>query len=133
MKKIILLFIAIVGIIACGKSDDSSNNDGKASSSYAPPSWMIGTWVNELTNTTGYFVSDKDFCLISAGRTCLLSGTTAQVVTKISQKITNDTYEVSIEMNNGSQSIDFSFKKISDNKIAKLDLKGGVTDTFTKQ
>ena len=48
MKKIFLFLIALVGIVACSKSDSGSSDNGGGGSvaGYNPPDWIIGTWMD---------------------------------------------------------------------------------------
>ena len=135
MKKIFLFLIAFVGIVACSKSDSGSSDNGGTGSvaGYNPPSWIIGTWINDLTKTTGYSFTKDDHCMIVHGSTCLLSGANAKIVSKVEQEVKGDVYTIKIIMNEGSSTYEKTFKKIADNKIAELNLAGEIESTFTKK
>ena len=55
-----------------------------------------------------------------------------QTVTKVEQEIKEDIYTLSIEVE-GSLKTSVSFKRISANQIAKLNLAGEIEYTFTKK
>ena len=64
MKKIFLFLVALVGIVACskgdsGSSEDGGNSGGESVTGYNPPSWIIGTWMDE-SNSTGFKFTSKD-------------------------------------------------------------------------
>ena len=120
--------IALVGIVACSKSD-SGNSDNVEG--YNPPDWIIGTWINEGGNI-GYSFTKKDYCITAGTTLCYLSGSMKQTVTKVEQEIKGDIYTLSIEVE-GSIKAPFSFKRISANQIATLNLAGEQENTFTKK
>lgn len=134
MKKIFLFLVTFVGIVACSKSSSSSDDDGGSGSvaGYNPPSWIIGTWISDLTKTTGYSFTKKDYCITAGTTLCYLSGSMKQTVTKVEQEIKGDIYTLSIEVE-GSLKTPVSFKRISANQIAKLNLAGEIEYTFTKK
>lgn len=137
MKKIFLFLVALVGIVACSKGDSGSSEDGGNSGGesvigYNPPSWIIGTWISDLTKTTGYSFTKDDYCITAGITLCYLSGSMKQTVTKVEQEIKGDIYTLSIEVE-GSLKTPVSFKRISANQIAKLNLAGEIEYTFTKK
>ena len=133
MKKIFLFLIAFVGIVACSKSDSGSSDDGGNSSiaGYNPPSWIIGTWIWDTSADIAYTFSKTDICNQTVGSsTCALSN--PEIIKSIEQTISGNDYTVKINLINGN-SINYAWRKISDKKIAKFDLKGQVTETYTKK
>ena len=133
MKKIFLFLVALVGIVACSKSDSGSSDDGGNSSiaGYNPPSWIIGTWIWDTSADIAYTFSETDICNQTLNSsTCALSN--PQIITSIEQTIKGNDYTVKINLVGGS-SINYAWRKISDKKIAKFDLKGQVTETYTKK
>ena len=134
MKKIFLFLIALVGIVACSKSDSGSSDNGGGGSvaGYNPPDWIIGTWINDIGGNTGYSFTKKDYCITAGTTLCYLSGSMKQAVTKVEQEIKGDIYTLSIEVE-GSIKTPVSFKRISANQIAKLNLAGEQEYTFTKK
>jgi len=134
MKKIFLFLIALVGIVACSKSDSGSSDNGGGGSvaGYNPPDWIIGTWINDIEGNTGYSFTKKDYCITAGPTLCYLSGSMKQTVTKVEQEIKGDIYTLSIEVE-GSLKTPVSFKRISANQIAKLNLAGEQENTFTKK
>ena len=131
MKKIFLFLIAFVGIVACSKSDSGSSDNGGGGSvaGYNPPDWIIGTWINDIG---GYSFTKDDYCITAGPTLCYLSGSMKQTVTKVEQEIKGDIYTLSIEVE-GSLKTPVSFKRISANQIAKLNLAGEIEYTFTKK
>ena len=136
MKKIFLFLVALVGIVACSKSDSGSSENGGNSgggniTGYNPPSWIIGTWIWDTSADIAYTFSKTDICNQTlASSTCALSN--PQIITNIEQTIKGNDYTVKINLVGGS-SINYAWRKISDKKIAKFDLKGQVTETYTKK
>ena len=136
MKKIFLFFVALMGIVACSKSDSGSSENGGNSgggniTGYNPPSWIIGTWIWDTSADIAYTFSKTDICNQTlASSTCALS--TPEIIKSIEQTINGNDYTVKINLINGN-SISHAWRKISDKKIAKFDLKGQVTETYTKK
>lgn len=133
MKKIFLFLIALVGIVACSKSDSGSSDNGGGGSvaGYNPPSWIIGTWIWDTSADIAYTFSETDICNQTLNSsTCALSN--PQIITSIEQTIKGNDYTVKINLVGGS-SINYAWRKISDKKIAKFNLKGQVTETYTKK
>ena len=133
MKKIFLFLIALVGIVACSKSDNGSSESGGGGrvAGYTPPDWIIGTWIWDTRADIAYTFSKTDICNQTLGSsTCALS--TPQIIKSIEQTINGNDYTVKINLINGN-SISHAWRKISDKKIAKFDLKGQVTETYTKK
>ena len=137
MKKIFLFVVALVGIISCSKSSDDKGNNGtenidtQETTTYSPPDWIIGTWIWDTSADIAYTFSKTDICNQTlASSTCALSN--PQIITSIEQTIKGNDYTVKINLVGGS-SINYAWRKISDKKIAKFDLKGQVTETYTKK
>ena len=133
MKKIFLFLIALVGIVACSKSDsgNSDNVGGGSVAGYNPPDWIIGTWIWETSADIAYTFSKTDICQKTlSSTTCVLSN--PQIIKSIEQTINGNDYTLKINLINGG-SIDHAWRKISDKKIAKFDLRGQVTETYTKK
>ena len=136
MKKIFLFLVALMGIVACSKGDSgSSENGGNLGggnvTGYNPPSWIIGTWIWDTSADFAYTFSKTDICNQTVGSsTCALSN--PEIITSIEQTISGNDYTVKINLVGGS-SINYAWRKISDKKIAKFDLKGQVTETYTKK
>ena len=136
MKKIFLFFVALMGIVACSKSDSGSSENGGNSgggniTGYNPPSWIIGTWIWDTSADIAYTFSKTDICNQTlSSSTCALSN--PEIITSIEQTISGNDYTVKINLVGGS-SINYAWRKISDKKIAKFDLKGQVTEMYTKK
>ena len=133
MKKIFLFLIALVGIVACSKSDsgNSDNGGGGSVAGYNPPDWIIGTWIWDTSADIAYTFSKTDICNQTLGSsTCALS--TPEIIKSIEQTINGNDYTVKINLINGN-SISHAWRKISDKKIAKFNLKGEITETYTKK
>lgn len=136
MKKFFLFLVALMGIVACSKSDSGSSENGGNSgggniTGYNPPSWIIGTWIWDTSADIAYTFSKTDICNQTVGSsTCALSN--PEIITSVEQTISGNDYTVKINLVGGS-SINYAWRKISDKKIAKFDLKGQVTETYTKK
>ena len=136
MKKIFLFLVALVGIVACSKSDNGSSENGGNSgggniTGYNPPSWIIGTWIWDTSADIAYTFSKTDICNQTVGSsTCALSN--PEIITSVEQTISENDYTVKINLVGGS-SINYAWRKISDKKIAKFDLRGQTTETYTKK
>lgn len=136
MKKIFLFLVALVGIVACSKGDSGSSENGGNSgggniTGYNPPSWIIGTWIWDTSADIAYTFSKTDICNQTlSSSTCALSN--PEIITSIEQTISGNDYTVKINLVGGS-SINYAWRKISDKKIAKFNLKGQVTETYTKK
>ena len=136
MKKIFLFLVALVGIVACSKGDSGSSENGGNSgggniTGYNPPSWIIGTWIWDTSADIAYTFSKTDICNQTlSSSTCDLS--TPQIIKSIEQTISGNDYTVKINLIGGG-SISHAWRKISDKKIAKFNLKGQVTETYTKK
>lgn len=103
MKKIFLFLIALVGIVACSKSDSGSSDNGGGGSvaGYNPPDWIIGTWIWDTSADIAYTFSKTDICNQTlASSTCALSN--PQIITSIEQTIKGNDYTVKINLVGGS-------------------------------
>ena len=132
-KNFLFLICPCLGIVACSKSDSGSSDNGGGGSvaGYNPPDWIIGTWIWDTSADIAYTFSKTDICNQTlASSTCALSN--PQIITSIEQTIKGNDYTVKINLVGGS-SINYAWRKISDKKIAKFDLKGQVTETYTKK
>ena len=133
MKKIFLFLVALVGIVACSKSDSGNSDKGGDGSvaGYNPPDWIIGTWIWDTSADFAYTFSKTDICHQAlSSTTCELSN--PQIIKSIEQTINGNDYTLKINLISGG-SIDHAWRKISDKKIAKFNLKGQVTETYTKR
>ena len=133
MKKIFLFLIALVGIVACSKSDSGSSDNGGGGSvaGYNPPDWIIGTWIWDTSADFAYTFTKTNIChLVLSTNSCDLSD--HQKITSVEQTIDGNNYTVKINLISGG-SINHAWRKLSDKKIAKFNLKGEVTETYTKK
>jgi len=129
MKKIFLFLIALVGIVACSKSDSGSSDNGGGGS---VADWIIGTWIWDTSADFAYTFSKTDICHQAVGiSSCDLSN--PQIIKSIEQTINGNDYTLKINFIGGAASIDHAWRKISDKKIAKFDLRGQTTETYTKK
>ena len=133
MKKIFLFLVAFVGIVACSKSDSGSSDNGGGGSvaGYNPPDWIIGTWIWDTSADFAYTFTKTNIChLALSTNSCDLSD--HQMITSVEQTIDGNNYTVKINLISGG-SINHAWRKLSDKKIAKFNLKGQVTETYTKK
>ena len=123
MKKIFLFLIALVGIVACSKSDSGSSESG----SYNPPSWIIGTWLDG-SNSTGFKFTSTDFCQVTAGAShCFLDGS---YVTVTENKATNNSFSLTFKV--ASTEFSYVFERLEGGKI-KTTNRGTLNDVYIKQ
>ena len=132
MKKIFLFLVALVGIVACSKGDSGSSESGGNSgggnvTGYNPPSWIIGTWMDE-SNSTGFKFTSNNFCQIAGGASnCFLEG---PYVTVTESKATNKSFSFTFKIASSEHS--YVFERLEGGKI-KTTNQGIMNDTYTKQ
>jgi len=136
MKKFFLFLVALMGIVACSKSDSGSsenggNSGGGSIAGYNPPSWIIGTWIWDTSADFAYTFSKTDICHLALSNSiCALSD--PHLITSVEQTIDGNDYTVKINLVGGG-SLNHTWRKLSDKKIAKFNLKGEITETYTKK
>ena len=129
MKKIFLFLVALVGIVACSKSDSGSSENGGNSSiaGYNPPYWIIGTWMDE-SNSTGFKFTSNNFCQIAGGASnCFLDG---PYVTVTESKATNKSFSFTFKI--ASQEFSYVFEQLEGGKV-KTTNRGVLNDVYIKQ
>ena len=132
MKKIFLFLVALVGIVACskgdsGSSEDGGNSGGESVTGYNPPSWIIGTWMDE-SNSTGFKFTSKDFCQVVTGTShCRLSNPYV-IVTE--SKATDNSFSFTFKIASSEHS--YVFERLEGGKI-KTTNRGTLNDTYIKQ
>ena len=64
--KLILFLITLFFFISCSKTEDDKT---KSTSSFAPPSWIQGAWVDNVSSSTknGYKFDSSDVYLVIFG------------------------------------------------------------------
>ena len=129
MKKIFLFLIALVGIVACSKSDSGSSDNGGGGSvaGYNPPDWIIGTWM-DTNNSIGFKFTSTDFCQVTTGASnCFLEG---PYVTVTESKATNKSFSFTYKI--ASTEFSYVFERLEGGKI-KTTNQGNLNDTYIKQ
>ena len=129
MKKIFLFLIALVGIVACSKSDSGSSDNGGGGSvaGYNPPDWIIGTWMDG-SNSIGFKFTSEGFCQVAAGTSnCFLD---SSYVTVTENKITNNSFSLTFKV--ASTEFSYVFERLEGGKI-KTTNRGTLNDTYIKQ
>ena len=129
MKKIFLFLIALVGIVACSKSDSGSSDNGGGGSvaGYNPPDWIIGTWMN-TNNSIGFKFTSNNFCQITTGASnCVLDG---PYVTVTESKATNKSFSFTFKI--ASQEFSYVFEQLEGGKV-KTTNRGVLNDVYIKQ
>ena len=124
MKKIFLFLVALVGIVACSKSDSGSSDNGGGGSvaGYNPPDWIIGTWMDE-SNSTGF-----KFSQIAGGASnCFLEG---PYVTVTESKATNKSFSFTFKI--ASTEFSYVFEQLEGGKV-KTTNRGILNDVYIKQ
>ena len=129
MKKIFLFLVALVGIVACSKSDNGSSESGGGGSvaGYNPPDWIIGTWM-DTNNSTGFKFTSNNFCQIAAGASnCFLEG---PYVTVTECKATNKSFSFTFKI--ASTEFSYVFEQLEGGKV-KTTNRGILNDVYIKQ
>ncbi len=135
MKKAILLLVAILGIVSCGKSDDKSDDNsgssGSSSGKFNPPTWIQGTWFDSQ-KIGGYEFKKNDFCLKTQSEAlCFNTGIYVDQVSDVKEEKTDKVYKVEFMLSNTTKH-SYEFRKVSDNQIQKVNFAGKVENTYTK-
>jgi hypothetical protein len=83
-KKLVTLTLFLVTIfffISCAKKDDDSSS---STSSFAPPSWIQGAWVDNVSSSTkgGWKFSSSDMYIIAGGELIEIGYVAAGVLTE---------------------------------------------------
>ncbi|AVM49041.1 hypothetical protein [Capnocytophaga sp. oral taxon 878] len=113
MKKTILLLVAIIAMVACGKGDDNSSNSSKK---FNPPAWIQGSWLDAAN--VGYKFEADNFCwLLPAQELCFNRGIYVDQVSDVKEQVSDKTYSVSFLVSNATK-YSFVFTKISNNQIS---------------
>lgn len=117
MKKIILLF-AFSMLFSCSNSEDNADVGNK--SSYAPPTWIQGTWgvVDYSGVPTKFytFTSDNVCQIITVSTICWKEGI-AQNPTILSGNDISTATNYTANFISGGTTLTLTFKKISPTKI----------------
>lgn len=112
MKRIILLLVAAITVVACGKGDDKNESNTKK---FNPPAWIQGTWLD--SNNIGFKFEVNDFCMIvPTQEICYNQGIFATEVTDVKEEKTDNIYKVSFRLSNAT-TYTYEFKKKSDTQI----------------
>ena len=114
MKKFIIAILVVV-CYSCSSSDDNNSN----SSQINPPSWIQGTWINDL-GTGGFNFTTDNICVVTGNlQQCykeILEQTDGSVVEEnVTEEITDDIYF--IEFTLSSSITTYEFERVSDTEI----------------
>lgn len=140
MKKIqlIVLFTISILLFSCNKDDNDTN---LTSSGFNPPSWIIGSWLEESDSTwagiggfkfTKNNIVDLDVDgseILNYGES-IKAGLAAGII-KIEEIKTDDTYNVKV-ITSGVSTLDYKFNKGTSNTIF-YELNSIYTTELTKQ
>ena len=112
--KLAVLFIILFFFISCSSSDDT-----KSESAFAPPSWIIGAWTDNVSSSSksGYKFDSSDIYMIVNGQLIETGYVAAGVFT---EHLTSTESEFSYSYPMSGTSGDTSFS-------------GTVTHVFTKE
>ena len=119
MKKLLLLFSALL-FISCSGDDDSSSND----TSINPPSWIQGLWMREGVEGFGYEFTKDDICSVfyntkSCNKTQIdLFKDTNQA--NVYEEISDDRYF--LELTYYNLTVEYEFFKVSSTRISHSDV-----------
>ena len=94
MKRITLLLVAAITVVACGKGDDKNESNTKK---FNPPAWIQGTWLD--SNNIGYKFEVNDFCVIvPTQEICYNQGIFATEVTDVKEEKTDNIYKTKTDI-----------------------------------
>ena len=130
MKKLLLLFSALL-FISCSGDDDSSSND----TSIDPPSWIQGVWMREDLEGFGYEFTKDDICSVLYNtKSCNKASIdflkdTNQV--NVYEEISDDRYLIEITSLNSTSQLEFI--KVSSTRIKLSQLLTEVDIFYTLQ
>ena len=117
-KKLVTLTLFLITMfffISCAKKDDDSSS---STSSFAPPSWIHGAWVDNVSSSTksGYKFDSSDMYLVIFGN--VTAGYVAAGISMTELTSTESEFSYSYPMSGTSGDTSFS---------------GTVTHVFTKE
>jgi hypothetical protein len=113
MKKLLFAFTSLL-LLSCSTSSDDDNN---SSNLFNPPSWIQGTWSNEIA---GFVFKKNDFCSkVSNLEICLNESLVAAKKSGASVNVDEDTSESEYKFSYTiqGQTSYYHFIKISNTKI----------------
>ena len=106
---------------SCSKDESSDNSN---SFSISPPSWIIGTWLNESSLLQGFKFTEDDFCQVTLNvENCykdqifFSSQFTEQFNNYVNDELSGNTYTIEIVIN--SSKTTYSFERVSSTKIVQ--------------
>ena len=113
--KLILFLVTLFFFISCSKTEDDKT---KSTSSFAPPSWIQGAWVDNVSSSTknGYKFDSSDVYLVIFGN--VTAGYVAAGVSMTELTSTDSAFSYSYPISGTSGDTSFS---------------GTVTLAFTKE
>lgn len=107
MKKLLVLFIVLS--TSCSKDDVN-----QSSIFFSPPTWIQGTWSQEVNgevqNDVGFKFTDDDFCVINSG-------------------VTTQCYNSLLKMNEDN-GVDVDVTEVSSDTQYKIDITAVFTSSF---
>ena len=79
--KLILFLITLFFFISCSKTEDDKT---KSTSSFAPPSWIQGAWVDNVSSSTkgGWKFASSEMYMIAGGEVIEIGYVASGVVTE---------------------------------------------------
>ena len=117
MKKLLLVLFSAVFLFGCSSSDGNSGSN----TSFNPPSWIQGRWLEENLGVSGYRFTNNDVMLVITTTEFSIGGqiksaNNVGVKTSINEEIkTNTEYKFSYTIESSTQY--FHFVKVSDTKF----------------
>ena len=86
-KKLVTLtffLITLFFFISCAKTSDDSSSSTSTTTSFAPPSWIHGAWVDNVSSSTkgGWKFASSDMYMIANGEVIEIGYVAAGVVTE---------------------------------------------------
>lgn len=124
MRKL-LFVLSLVILFSCSSSSDDDNS----SNLFNPPSWILGTWSNEIAS---FVFKKNDFCTrVSNLESCLndnlLAAKKTGVSVNVDEEISENEYKFSYTIQ--GQTSYYHFKKITNTKIEFIDPVQGQPNT----
>ncbi len=126
MKKIALILLLSLGILACKKEEEKKEDPPQLT----PPSWIIGKWTN--TDNTVYEFKEHDFCktFLGVGNfQCMAELYKDNDNINLDDESTDNYYKI-YKLQNNDKVLIYEFVKISPNSMEEVKSSGNTM--FTK-
>jgi hypothetical protein len=131
MKKSILVFVILSSIVLTSCKKDTTSSEQSGSQGFNPPSWIIGTWVDQ--NDAGFHFTTDDIYVVfpNVNEISTLQGIQGRDY-EINETTTDSSYEFIITYHDTNSSETWHFNKLSDTQIQYIDNTNS-SFTYTKK